>query len=148
MTTASLQRIRVSFALLASRMTEMTERFHARLFEVRPDLRHMFNVDMRHHGRHFAAALALIVRNASMLDSLDEPLRELGLQHARAGVHAEHYPVVRDAVLFAMAQTLAEEWTQNLAEEWQMLLDHVSTLMLSAATGDAADCGCQNKEMQ
>jgi hemoglobin-like flavoprotein len=147
MTTASLHRIRNSFASLVGRMTVMTDRFHARLFEVRPELRSMFNVDMQLHGRHFAAALALIVRNISILDSLNEPLRELGNAHTRAGVHAEHYPIVRDAILFAMAQTIPEQWTPNLAGDWQTLLDLVSKQML-AATADSGDSAPQTKEIR
>ena len=138
MTAESHHRIRASFAVLVGHMNEMIERFHARLFGVRPDLRSMFHLPMEIHGRHFAAALALIVRNLSLLDSLDEPLRDLGIEHARAGVRGEHYPVVRDAILFAMAQTLPEEWTQELMEDWQALLDLIAKQMLAGAGAHAA----------
>lgn len=93
----------------------------------------MFKTDMAIQQHHFAAALALIVRNLSMLDSLGEALGELGADHARIGVRPEHYPPMCDAVLFAIARSLEDQWTEQLAADWRALLDFVASQMLAGS---------------
>jgi len=131
MTTASLERIRNSFELLAPRIASMTVTFYDTLFEGRPDVRALFKVNMDIQRQHLAAALALIVRNLAMLDALQEPIRQLGRDHARVGVRPEHYPMVRDAMLHAIGEAIGPAWTAELAADWRALLEEISAVMLS-----------------
>lgn len=133
MTTTSIHRIRASFEKLSRQMPQMTSVIYDRVFELLPGCRSTFKIDMEIQKQHFAAALALIVRNLSMLESLGEPLRELGADHARIGVRPEQYPAMRDAVLFAMAHTLGDQWTEVLAADWRALLDFVVSQMLAGS---------------
>jgi hemoglobin-like flavoprotein len=133
MTTASIHRIRGSFEQLSARMSQVTADVYARVFELLPHARAMFKTDMAIQQHHFAAALALIVRNLSMLDSLGEALGELGADHARIGVRPEHYPPMCDAVLFAIARSLEDQWTEQLAADWRALLDFVASQMLAGS---------------
>src|SRR3954447_9629921 len=103
MSTPSANRIRQSHRLLASRMSKMTQIFYQRLFALNPEVRALFKTDMTQQGGHLAAALALIVTNLPLLDALESPLRELGALHARAGVRPEHYPIAKEAMLFALS---------------------------------------------
>ena len=109
----------------------MTGTFYDRLFQVRPETRRLFKIEMNVQREHLAAALALIVRNLFMLDALTEPIQELGVYHAVVGVLPEHYPVVRDAMLFALSEALGPAWTPELATDWRALIEKLSTLMLS-----------------
>jgi hemoglobin-like flavoprotein len=43
----------------------------------------------------------------------------------------EHYPVVRDAMLAALAEALGPEWTIDLRTDWHRLLEKLSNVMLS-----------------
>ena len=131
MTTASLERIHDSFELLAPKIAMMTATFYETLFEGRPAVRALFKVNMDTQRQHLAAALALIVRNLGMMDALQEPLRQLGRDHARVGARPEHYPLVRDAMLHAIAQAIGPAWTPELAADWRMLIEEISTAMLA-----------------
>jgi hemoglobin-like flavoprotein len=131
MTTASLERIRDSFELLAPRIATMTATFYDTLFDGRPEIRALFKVKMDIQRQHLAAALALIVRNLTMLDALQEPLQQLGRDHARVGARPEHYPLVRDAMLHAIGQALGPAWTPELAADWHALIEEIGTVMLS-----------------
>jgi hemoglobin-like flavoprotein len=133
MTSGSIHRIRKSFELLKPRIIQMIGDFYHRMFEVLPESRAMFEVDMAIQQQHFAAALALIVRNLSIFDTIREPLRELGAEHAKFGVRPHHYPPVRDALLFAMARALGEAWSEQLREDWRNLLDLVAGEMLAGS---------------
>lgn len=141
----SLERVRGSVALLLPHVDPLTRRFYDRLFTIAPDTRGLFRIDMDVQRQHFAAALSVIMKNLIMLDVLAEPLRELGRQHAEIGVRPQHYPIVRDAMLFAMGQTLDSDWTDELAADWHELLDNVSSLMMGGGT-DAIKGKMQNAE--
>ena len=130
----SLERVRGSVALLLPKIADVSERFYDHLFTVSPEARALFRVDMAVQRQHFAAALSVIMKNLTLLDVLAEPLRELGRQHADVGVRPQHYPVVRDAILFAIGQTLRQDWTDELAADWHELLDTVSAIMMSGGT--------------
>src|SRR4051794_23868075 len=110
MSTTSANRIRHSYRLLAPKMSRMTQIFYKRLFAHHPEVRALFKVDMTQQGAHLAAALALIVTNLPLLDALELPLRELGALHARLGVRSEHYPIVKDLMLFALAEVAGNDW--------------------------------------
>jgi hemoglobin-like flavoprotein len=130
------ERILSSYQLMGSRTTEMTRVFYDRLFELRPETRSLFTIDMEMQRQHLAASLALIVRNLRTLDVLEESLRELGANHARVGVRPEHYPLVRDCMLFAFAETLGDAWTNELRDDWTRLLDVIASHMLAGAANE------------
>jgi nitric oxide dioxygenase len=141
MTGASLTRLRRSYDLFVPHVGRMTERFYDRLFAARPETRILFATDMAAQRQHLAAALALIVRNLSMLDALEQPLMDLGAGHARIGVRAEDYPVVRDAMLAAIAEELGTAWTPELADDWSSLLDRVCRHMIAGSDQNAGHIG-------
>jgi hemoglobin-like flavoprotein len=131
MTTASLERIRGSFDLLSPHLDGMTRRFYSQLFTARPETRQLFKIEMDVQRQHLAAALALIVKNLAMFDALEEPLQELGAQHAAVGVRPEHYPFVRDAMLDAIGEVLGPAWTPQLASDWRALIEAIGAHMLA-----------------
>jgi hemoglobin-like flavoprotein len=125
-TVKSLDRIRRSYEILLPQVGRVTSRFYEALFAAWPETRRLFTRDIAVQQKHLAAALALVVRNLSVLDALEEPLRELGAGHARAGVRPEHYPVVCDAMVLAIGQTLGTAWTAELEADWRGLLERVA----------------------
>jgi hemoglobin-like flavoprotein len=132
MTPESANRIRESFRQLAPQLERMTRDFYDRMFAARPETRALFGRDMTMQQQHLGAALALIVRNLSMLDALAGTFQQLGAAHARAGVRPEHYPVVRDAMLESMSAALnpMNAWSAELLADWRALLDQVAAYML------------------
>jgi len=133
MTKAWPDRILDGFQLINPHIDQMTHLFYDCLFQRAPEVRSLFVADMEKQRQHFAASLALIVRNLRFLDAIEQSLRELGRHHARNGVRPQHYAVVRDAMLFALAQTLGEAWTDQMSDDWGRLLDVISRKMLIGA---------------
>jgi hemoglobin-like flavoprotein len=133
MTAVSIDRIHRSYQQMAPHAERLTTTFYERLFRSSPGTRQLFTGDMAAQGRHLAAALALVVRNAGRLDTLEQPLRDLGAAHALVGVLPPHYPVVCDAMLAALADALADAWSDELAADWRALLEVVSGHMLAGA---------------
>jgi hemoglobin-like flavoprotein len=133
MTAASIDRIRTSYRRLSPHADHVTSVFYDRLFAARPETRALFSGDMNVQRKHFAAALAMVVRNLGMLDMLEQPLRDLGAAHARAGVRPEHYPAMCDAIIAALADTAGDGWTDELAADWRLLLEAVARHMLAGS---------------
>jgi nitric oxide dioxygenase len=129
----SVDRIRRCYELMTPQLPAILRDLYDRFFAARPDLRPLFAADLDAQRKHFAAALALIVRNLHMLDTLEPPLRELGAAHARAGVRPEHYRAIADATVAAIARALADAWTPDLAADWHALLATVSRHMCAGA---------------
>lgn len=118
---------------LAPRLGALTEAFYAELFEAAPGVRRLFPSDMARQSAHFTAALAIVARNITSLDALEQPLSEMGARHASYGAAPEHYPVVRDALLRAMARTSGDLWTPALHNAWFAALNAVAAAMLRGA---------------
>jgi hemoglobin-like flavoprotein len=142
MTQAQLQRIEASYEMLAGRMHSLTASFYERLFKVLPECRPLFRIDIDLQSQHLAAALALIVRNLRMLDVLEQPLMELGVHHTHVGVRPEHYPIVCQTMVQALADGAGEAWSPQLQADWTDVLELVSQLMLQGSlrhfAGDVA----------
>ncbi|MDB5296263.1 MAG: Globin-like protein [Phycisphaerales bacterium] len=140
MSPEALRRVRESYASFAPRMPELTAAFYRRLFARRPDLRPLFRDDLTLQERHLAASLELIALNLAMLDALEEPLRQLGADHARAGVRAADYPPVVETLLEVIGEALAgvpassDASRAESAADWRRLLEAVGRHMLAGAT--------------
>jgi hemoglobin-like flavoprotein len=130
----SIERILASYERLAPQVDDIVAGFYRRLFDACPEARALFKKDMAVQRQHFAATLAVLVRNLPFLDVLDEPLKELGIQHLFFGVRPGHYPVVRNSLLESLGAALADRWTSQLCQDWTGLLDHVVRVMLEGAT--------------
>lgn len=133
MNATSVDRIRRCYAQMTPHLPRILRDVYDHLFAARPDLRPLFTGDMDAQRNHLAAALALIVRNLHMLDTLEPPLRELGAGHARVGVRPEHYRPLADAVVTAIARAVADAWSPELAADWHALLATVSRHMIAGA---------------
>jgi hemoglobin-like flavoprotein len=130
MTNDSIQRILTSYDQLSPRLDSMVTGFYTRLFETCPEVRPLFKQDMTTQRGHLAATLALLVRNIQYQDVLEASIMELGAHHVKVGVRPEHYPVVRDALLYALANVLGPGWSPQLHADWSALLDHIISVML------------------
>jgi nitric oxide dioxygenase len=115
------------------------EIFYGRLFERHPALRAMFPDDMARQRGHLLAAVALVAKNIHRLDTLEEPLMELGARHAAFGTRPEHYPVVRDGLIEALREAQPESWSADVEAAWTTALNRVAELMLTGAARAAND---------
>ena len=133
-----VRRRRVSLALLLAKGDELPATFYALLFERAPALRRMFPDEMGGQQSKLTAMLAWIVTHLERRDQIVPALRELGRRHAGYGARAEHYPLVRDSLIDAMARTAGPGWDEDLAEDWRLSIDLIARQMMSAAAAPAA----------
>jgi len=134
MTTDQVTLVKTSFAAIHPVADVVAARFYARLFELDPALRALFQSDMREQQQKLVEMLEAVV------DALDRPalivteVAALGQRHARYGVVAEHYTVVEEALLWALAQELSERWTPEVEAAWRAAYTLVAGTMEAAAS--------------
>jgi hemoglobin-like flavoprotein len=122
-----------SLDLLTPRGTQLMDEFYARLFAAEPSLRRLFPGDMAEQKRKFLATLVLLRWSLRDLDALSPQLRSLGARHARYGALPEHYPIVAQALIGAMAALAGEAFTDHHERAWRAVLQTIGELMLEGA---------------
>jgi hemoglobin-like flavoprotein len=116
-------RVTRSWELVSSKLEKVGIDFFLRVFEERPDMLQFFHfggVDitrqnmppaLRNHAMKVMKAIGFCVSGLAALDSLIPTLRSLGEVHMTAGVLEEHYEIIFNHLMDAIAAELGpEEW--------------------------------------
>lgn len=125
-----INRLSLSFKIIEPRLGEVISSFYTKLFETAPQVRGLFPAEMDEQEKHLGSALKLVAQNAADIENLAGPLREMGARHAGYGTEEAHYPVVRDTMLFALAEVAGYAWTPQLNEDWGSALNAVAAYMI------------------
>ncbi|GAB3047491.1 globin family protein [Intrasporangium mesophilum] len=126
--------LETSFDLIAPRGDELMDAFYSRLFTVAPGVRPLFaGTDLLRQKGMLLAALVLLRRSLRDLDSVVPKLRDLGARHVRYGALPEHYPVVGEVLLAAMAQVAGDAWTEQYERAWAAAYGVVAAVMIDGA---------------
>jgi nitric oxide dioxygenase len=115
--------------------------FYARLFELDPALRTLFDGDMREQGRTLMQSLALTVGSLNQFDALLPALRQLGARHASYGVRDEHYATVGTALLWTLEKCLGSAFTPAARSAWTATYVALANAMMDGAHGTEVASG-------
>ncbi len=114
-----------------------TAYFYGRLFASNPEMRALFPMAMDRQRGRFFRALARIVWSLDCPDELTAYLRQLGRDHRRFGVTAQHYPEFMEAMAAMVREFSGPAWSDEVAAAWDAVLTLVRETMLEAADADA-----------
>ena len=78
-------------------------------------------------------ALVLLRKSSRDLDAIVPKLRELGARHVAYGARPEHYPVVGQALIAAMAEIAGDAWRPEYERAWAAAFEVVAGAMLDGA---------------
>ncbi len=125
--------VRDSFASLMEYETAVVVLFYGRLFELAPETRALFKIDIREQARKLMDTLHTTVDALDRFDKLIPTLEDLGRKHATYGVQPYQYEKLRSALLWALGQALGREFDRGTRAAWDQLLSAISAVMLEAA---------------
>jgi hemoglobin-like flavoprotein len=129
-----LDALETSFDLVAPKGDELMEIFYSRLFAVAPAVQPLFaGSDMKRQQAMLLSALVLLRKSLRDLDRVVGTLRNLGARHVAYGAEAEHYPVVGEVLIGAMATVAGEAWEPRFAEAWEEAFGVVAGAMIEGA---------------
>ena len=107
------QALRDSFALVGKSGDEVPRYFYSYLFLIAPQVRQMFPVDMGMQRDRLVGALGRIVGDVDDPERLVPYVQQLGRDHRRFQVVAQHYDAVGQALLATLGYFLGEAWTRS-----------------------------------
>jgi NAD(P)H-flavin reductase len=125
--------IRSSFAVVAPQAEEVARHFYATLFSQAPQTRDLFPVNMEVQRSRLLRALVHVVQMVDRPDELVPFLEQLGRDHRKFGVLAEHYDAVGAALISAVAEFAGPAWTPRVARAWTESYGTVARAMRTAA---------------
>jgi NAD(P)H-flavin reductase/hemoglobin-like flavoprotein len=128
--------IRSSFALVAPQAEELARHFYATLFGRAPETRDLFPVNMEVQRSRLLRALVHVVQMVDRPDELVPFLEQLGRDHRKFGVLAEHYDAVGAALLGTVAEFAGPAWTPRVERAWTNAYGIVASAMRAAAQGE------------
>lgn len=125
--------IRESFALVEPYADELARHFYATLFSQSPATRELFPVNMEVQRSRLLRALVHVVQMVDQPDDLVPFLEQLGRDHRKFGVIAEHYDAVGAALLSAIGTFAGDAWTFEIEKAWTDAYEIVASAMHTAA---------------
>ena len=128
--------IRSSFAVVAPQTEEVARHFYATLFSRAPQTRDLFPVNMEVQRSRLLRALVHVVQMVDRPDELVPFLEQLGRDHRKFGVLAEHYDAVGNALISAIAEFAGPAWTPRVARAWTESYGTVARAMRTAAAAE------------
>jgi hemoglobin-like flavoprotein len=127
-----------SFDLVAPQGDELMRTFYDKLFEAAPSVRPLFaDVDMERQRQALLNMLLVLRESLRDLDDIVPDLEELGARHVEYGAQPEHYPVVGEVLIGAMAQVAGDAWKPEYTSAWQEAYQVVQDVMVSGADARA-----------
>ncbi|TQV82191.1 hemin receptor [Denitrobaculum tricleocarpae] len=136
LTNEEVELLRESFREIAIENEQANVRFYEILFEKDPDLQVMFTNDIGRQGAMLMSKLGVIVSEFHNMDLLAPMLGELAIRHVAYGVKEEHYPIVGEALIQLLLETLGDKFTLEAEVVWKKVYLDLSELMIEAAYPD------------
>jgi hemoglobin-like flavoprotein len=130
-----IEPVRASFDRLWPINRKFADLFYARLFELKPEARTLFPESIDQQKAKLTAMLATIVGALDRPEMFASIVEHLGRQHARFGVTDADYPIVGDALMWSLGQTLGMQLTPEAKVGWIELFERVRLSMLRGAGG-------------
>jgi len=111
--------------------------FYNRLFEIAPQVKHMFRSPMPEQSKKLIAMIGYVIAKLDRLEDIIGEVDKLAQRHAGYGVKPEHYTVVGTALIWTLEKGLGENWNEEVKTAWIKCYTILSDAMISSA--DAAD---------
>ncbi|HSQ29770.1 MAG TPA: globin domain-containing protein [Gemmatimonadaceae bacterium] len=131
--------VRSSWTLVNSNPDVLAERFYSHLFEIDESASRLFAaVDMTAQRAKLTQSFDVIVHALDEPERLLPALAPLARRHTGYGVEVRHFDSVRDALLWALADTYGSAFTADVREAWSEAYALVASVMKRAFERPAA----------
>jgi hemoglobin-like flavoprotein len=126
-----------SYESIADYKDSVVVLFYGRLFEIAPETRGLFRIDIREQAHKLMDTLGTVVDALDRFEELRPHVAELGRRHVTYGVQPYQYEKLRSALMWAMGQALGVEFDRETKAAWESLIGTISAVMLEAAAAVA-----------
>lgn len=130
--------LRESLRLLQTRREAAAEVFYDNLFAIEPDLRPMFQADIREQTDKVLFAFGAVIAQIHDLDVCREMTRDLAIRHVGYGVEDRHYALVGQAVMATLDGVVGDALSPEARDAWSRAYDQIAEAMIASARDAAA----------
>lgn len=148
MNQSTIDIVKATAPLVAEHAEEITKLFYKTMFTNNPEAAQFFNVANQFAGRqHKALANAIIAYalNIDNLGALSNAVELIASKHCGLQVLPEHYPIVHDNLLIAVAEVLKPAVTPDIGAAWSEAVNFLAKLLIEQEenryAAAAARCG-------
>ncbi|MCB0034816.1 MAG: hypothetical protein KDE51_12375 [Anaerolineales bacterium] len=138
MFTLKIALIQKNFVFLQSQSDRLVDLFYGRLFSIAPEVKPLFTGDMHKQGQKLMGFLQLAILGLQEPQNIIPAIKSLGERHHDYGVTQNHYPLVGEALLWAIAELSGEQFTAELEDAWTEAYYLLAGLMKEASTNRQA----------
>lgn len=124
-----IHNLKHSIGLLPQGDLTPVRKFYQRVFELAPEARHLFKVDMEVQAGKLAEMLDWIAAHVDNPKELAAALHSLGARHEAYGVTPDHYAPVGSALIWMFQETLGDRFTPEMEEAWMEAYAFLATEM-------------------
>jgi hemoglobin-like flavoprotein len=135
MTPDQVKLVQDSFKKVATIAPQAADLFYDRLFQIAPEVRPLFPIDLRTQKQKLMSMLTTAVTNLHQVEKIVPAVQDLGRRHARYGVKDAHYKPVGEALIWTLEKGLGSAFTQPVREAWLAAYSTLSGVMAEAAAG-------------
>ena len=107
--------------------------FYNRLFEIAPQLKHMFRNPMPEQSKKLLAMINYVISKLNKLEDILDEVAKLARRHVSYGVKPDHYTIVGEALLWTLEKGLADNWNSEVKEAWTDCYQILSSAMINAS---------------
>lgn len=142
MTSDQASVIRATWRAVSANADALATTFYAHLFEIDSSAARLFaDVEMAAQRTKLAKSLAMLVHALDEPDRLLPAIGALARRHVSYGVQLRHFDSVGDALLWALADTLGDDFTPDTREAWAQAYALIASLMKRALERPAPVAG-------
>jgi nitric oxide dioxygenase len=146
---ASRPYIDASVPVLRQHGLTITRLFYENMFKAHPELTSIFNMGNQASGaqqQSLASAVFAYAANIGNPGALGPVVKRIVHKHVSVGIRAEHYPIVGQHLLNAIAATLGDAATQPLLDAWKEAYTSLARLLIEAEAEMYSTAGIQPGE--
>jgi hemoglobin-like flavoprotein len=132
MTTRQIQLVKESWGYVIVKSQEAGTLFYSRLFEVAPEVKHLFKSDMKEQTRKLMSMVTLVVSKLEKLDVVINEVKALGSRHNKYGASKEHYSAVGQSLIWMLSKGLNDRWNKETEDAWLSAYTVLSEAMIQA----------------
>lgn len=132
---ASRPYIDASVPVLREHGLAITKLFYANMLGAHPELTRIFNMGNQASGaqqQSLASAVFAYAANIGTPEALGPVVNRIVHKHVSIGIRAEHYPIVGQYLLEAIAATLGDAATPALLDAWKEAYTSLAKLLIAA----------------
>ena len=128
----NVELLRSSFEMVAPKADQLADRFYQILFEQSPELKPLFSgTDMGIQRRMLIDSLVCIMGLLEDSKVLEKTLFDLGQKHAAYDVIEDHFPLVGNALIAALAEIAGPDWSDHLEAVWTEAFEAIANGMIA-----------------